>query len=209
MSLPADERAKIISLQKNNPFLSLTTEEAKRRMPSKVEAFLSSSSSLADTSSKRGSRLYRPISPPIFVREKCDISTLFGSSKNITPQTPSDLAKFLHPVTIPKDIEDEDIADENMKIVEGWGEDRSTNFYNYLCIDKLFVDMLPTISSQLSLGTPSLCMSTSAKDELDEELWLPTSSPKPGDSITEAKGLASLRLMDSQLRKFQYQAHSK
>ena len=82
---------------------------------------------------------------------------------------------------------------------------KSSTFISFLYI----VDMLPTISSQLSLGTPSLCMSTSAKDELDEELWLPTSSPKPGDSITEAKGLASLRLMDSQLRKFQYQAHSK
>ena len=61
--------------------------------------------------------------------------------------------------------------------------------------------MLPTISSQLSLGTPSLCMSTSAMDELDEELWLPTSSPKPGENITEAKGFALSRLMDSQLRK--------
>lgn len=186
LNIDEDGRQTMVTLQKSNPFLSRPSVSVS--LPSHAADFLRSSSPP-----------YRPMlrimSPPLFAREKCGKNGPASQSNQFELKV-----KGIKEVDIPES--EVDITEENMAVIDGWSALSSFNsiFVYMLTILILNVATLSVEvdSSSDESGTPSLSSDKSQTDELDDSLWLSSSS----EAVEPLRSAEEMKMGESQCRRY-------
>ena len=169
LNIDEESRQAMVGLQKSNPFFSRApSSSGLTALPSHTAKFLGSSSPP-----------YRPklreMSPPLFAREKRQNCS--GSRDERF-----ELKRFKE-VDVPES--DIDFAKESMAVIDGWSMSSRFDLF-YDPIFDIETAVLQNDASSDESKTPSLSSDKSEIDEIDDGLWLPSSS-EAGDATRYAE----------------------